>query len=171
MKGLFIKAVDLKRGTIIDGSLDEDIIIPFIDNAQVMNIQPYLGSKLFNRLSAGIVAGDLTTDEEFLIDNYIQDSLIFFTVADYLPFSGFKIQAGGTYAHTSDNAILATPNELDKLAVKYLERAHIFASRLVEYLCANSELFPLYTEAQIAPDMTPDKDVEFYAGFYMGDSI
>ena len=171
MIGLFITATDLKKGTIIDGSVDDDILTPFIETAQVFHIQNYTGSKLYNRLSDGIIAGDLNPDEEYLLDNFISDAMINYTIADYLPFSAFKIKAGGTYAHTSDNALVASSAELDKLSAKYKERGEYYAKRLVEYLCKESAKYPEYTEAQTAPDITPDTSVDYAGGFYLGNSI
>ena len=48
-KALFITINDLKRKSIIDGNVDADKLIQFIEVAQDTHIQNYLGGKLYNR--------------------------------------------------------------------------------------------------------------------------
>ena len=56
---LFISRNDLVKNTIIDGSVDTDKLLPFIKISQQMHIQNYLGSELYNKISALITAGTL----------------------------------------------------------------------------------------------------------------
>ena len=48
---LFINRTDLVRNTIIAGSVDTDKFIMFIKIAQVMHLQNYMGSALYNEIS------------------------------------------------------------------------------------------------------------------------
>ena len=54
-KALFITINDLKRKSIIDGNVDADKLIQFIEVAQDTHIQNYLGGKLYNRLQALVI--------------------------------------------------------------------------------------------------------------------
>ena len=60
MKALFITLQELKRKSIIDGNVDTDKFIQFIKIAQEIHIQNYLGSKLYDKISADIIADSLT---------------------------------------------------------------------------------------------------------------
>ena len=51
-KALFITINDLKRKSIIDGNVDADKLIQFIEVAQDTHIQNYLGGKLYNRVAS-----------------------------------------------------------------------------------------------------------------------
>jgi len=57
---LFIKREDLVRNSILDGNVDTDKFIQFIKIAQQMHIQNYLGTDLYNKISADIIAGTLS---------------------------------------------------------------------------------------------------------------
>ena len=46
---LFIKPIDLKRNSIIDGSVDVDKFIGFVKIAQQIHIRNYLGTDLYNK--------------------------------------------------------------------------------------------------------------------------
>ena len=57
-KALFITVIDLKRKSIIDGNLDADKVIQFIEVAQDTHIQNYLGTDLYNKLQTLITTGN-----------------------------------------------------------------------------------------------------------------
>jgi hypothetical protein len=59
---LFITRTDLVRNSILDGNVDTDKFIQFIKIAQEIHVKNYLGSKLYNKISADIVAGTLSGD-------------------------------------------------------------------------------------------------------------
>jgi len=59
MKALFITLKELKRKSIFDGNIDADKIIQFIEVAQDTEIQTYLGTKLYDKLQADIIADTL----------------------------------------------------------------------------------------------------------------
>ena len=79
---LFIKREDLVRNSIIDGNVDTDKFIQFIKIAQQMHIQNYLGTDLYNKISADIIAGTLSGDYLTLVNDYIQPMLIHFAMVD-----------------------------------------------------------------------------------------
>ena len=59
---LFIKRTDLVRNSILDGNVDTDKFIQFIKIAQEIHVRNYLGSDLYNKISADIVASTLAGD-------------------------------------------------------------------------------------------------------------
>ena len=54
-KALFITINDLKRKSIIDGNVDADKLIQFIEVAQDTHIQNYLGGLLYNKIQSLII--------------------------------------------------------------------------------------------------------------------
>ena len=165
---LFIDSETLKRNTIINGSTDPDKFMQFIKIAQNIHIQNLLGTDLYERLQAGIIADDLTADESTLIDDYVQDCLIHYASAEYLPFSAFQINNGGVYKHTSENAQTTTSDDIDKLAKAERSYAEYYAKRLVAYLCNNSSTYPEYS-TNTEDDIYPSKKVRYTNGWYLGD--
>ena len=93
-KALFITINDLKRKSIIDGNVDADKLIQFIEVAQDTHIQNYLGGKLYNRLQALVISGDINdvanVKYKNLIDIYIKPMLVWFTQSAYLPFAMYQ---------------------------------------------------------------------------------
>ena len=157
---LFITPTDLKRNSLIDGNVDVDKFIQFIKIAQQIHIQNYLGTALYDRISADVIAGTLTGNYLFLVNEYIKDMLIHFAMVDYLPFAAYQVANGGVFKHISENSESVTKNEVDTLIDKHRNFAQFYTRRFIDYICFNNNLFPEYNANQNA-DMYPDTDANF----------
>lgn len=157
---LFIKRQDIVRNSILDGNVDTDKFIQFIKIAQEIHIKNYLGSKLYDKISADIIAGTLGGDYLDLVNEYVQPMLIHFAMVDYLPFAAYSIKNGGIYKHTSENAETATKEEVDYLVGRERDIAEYYTRRFVDYMSFNQATFPEYT-SNVNDDVHPDHDATF----------
>ena len=96
-KALFITRHDISVFTAANGSIDSDKLLPFINQAQDIHIQNYLGTDLYNKIQADIVAGTLTGNYLNLVNDYIKDMLLHWSMVEYLPYAGVNIANGGIY--------------------------------------------------------------------------
>ena len=76
---IFISETRLRQFTDMNNNLSSELIKNAIREAQDIQIQRILGTKLYNRLIAGVDAADLTTNETALLNNYIADALIYWS--------------------------------------------------------------------------------------------
>ena len=83
---LFISRTDLVKNSILDGNTDTDLFLQYVRISQEIHIQSALGTKLYDRISADIIAGTLTGDYLSLVTDYVQPMLIHYAMTDYLPF-------------------------------------------------------------------------------------
>jgi len=157
---LFISRTDLVKNTILDGNVDTDKFIQFIKIAQEIHIRNYLGTKLYDYISARIIAGNLTGAYLTLVNNYVQDMLIHYAMVDYLPFAAYQIKNGGVFKHTSENSISVDKNEIDYLVNKEREFAEYYTRRMIDYVTYNISSFPEYNTNN-NEDVYPDKDSLF----------
>jgi hypothetical protein len=157
---LFITPKDLKQNSLIDGNVDTDKFIQFIKIAQEIHIQNFLGTRLYDKISADIIAGTLTGNYLSLVSDYVKDMLIHYAMVDYLPFSAYQVANGGVYKHNSENSVNATKSEIDALCEKHRQFAQFYTRRFIDYMCFNNELFPEYNQNQ-NEDMYPDKESNF----------
>jgi hypothetical protein len=156
---LFIKREDLVKNTALSGSVDTDKFIQFIKLAQEIHIRNYLGSDLYDRISADIIANTLTGNYLSLVNDYIQDMLIHYAMAEYLPFAAYTISNGGVYKHNSENSQIASKSEVDILISKERNYAEYYTNRFVDYMSFNaSSKFPEYYSNN-NEEIYPDKDV------------
>ena len=157
---LFIKRQDLVRNSIINGSVDTDLFITYIKEAQQIHIRNYLGTDLYNKISADIIAGTLSGDYLDLVNTYVQPMLIYYAMVDYLPFASYQVKNGGVLKHRSENADSATKEEVDFLTNKYRDKAEYFTRRFIDYMSFNQESFPeYYTNSN--DDIHPDTNATF----------
>ncbi len=160
---LFINRTDLVRNSIMDGNIDTDKFIFFISTAQKIHIQEYLGTKMYDGLTAAIVAGiDLPANARWklLLDDYVVDMLIWFTQVDYLPWASYQLRNGGMMKHRSENAETVSKEEIDFLVEKARTNAEWYSRRFIDFMGFNQTLYPEYTN-NINDDIYPSYDATF----------
>ena len=157
---LFINRTDLVKNSILDGNVDTDKFIQFIKVAQQIDIQNLLGTDLYNKISADIVAGSLSGNYLSLVNTYVQPTLIWFAQMNYIPFAAYSIKNGGVFKGSSETAETVNKNEVDYLVDKAREYANYYSTRLVDYLQFNTDLFPEYN-SNTDNDIHPDTDATF----------
>ena len=170
MKALFITIADLKAKSIIDGNTDADRLMHHIEVAQDMHVQNYLGGKLYNKMQALILSGDIdlaaNSDYKALQDNYIKPMLVWFTQSEYLPFAMFKIDNGGVSKHRSESADTLDFREVDRMTSKVTDRAEFYTKRFLDYICFNTQKFPEYNNNSNG-DVYPDKDANNFSSWVL----
>lgn len=154
---LFVTTTDVKRFTIVDGNVDNDKFIQFIEIAQTIYIQNILGTDLFEALQSKISGSTLTGDYETLVETWIKPCLIWYAFHEYLTWAGVTVGNKGVFKHTSEAAIVVEPAELNVLLDKAKSYADYYQGRLNDYLCANSGLFPEYVTNSNG-DVAPSSD-------------
>tara|TARA_R110000744_G_scaffold84129_1_gene164740 strand:- start:272 stop:781 length:510 start_codon:yes stop_codon:yes gene_type:complete len=160
---LFINRTDLVRNSIMDGNVDTDKFIQFIKLAQEIHIQNYLGTDMYNGLTAALVAGiDLPANARWktLLDEYVVSMLIWFTQVDYIPFASYQIRNGGMYKHRSENADTVSKEEVDYLVEKARTNAEWYARRFIDFMSFNQTTYPEYT-SNSNDDIYPSYDATF----------
>ena len=160
MKALFITLKELKRKSIIDGNLDQDKLIQFVEVAQDTYIQTQLGTKLYDQLQYEVINSSVTTVNQTLIDTYIKPMLIWYSQATYIPYAAFQISNGGIYKHRSENSDSATQEEIDSLVDQAKITAEFYTQRFIDFMDQNSSDYPLYTASQDG-GMKPERDQNF----------
>jgi len=154
MAALFCNEDKLKSSTAINYNVDTAFLLPFLKIAQDKNMQVILGTDLYRKLEADIVAGTITGNYKVLIDDYVQDSIIHYALVEALPFLSFQIKNGSVTQKNSENGTAANKSDINWLIQKERDTAEFYGQRIVDYLCDNSSLFPEYSSNSGA-DMSP----------------
>ena len=144
-EALLIQPIDLKRFTFVDGNLDVDKILQFVKISQDIHIQSYLGTDLLNKLKADITAGTLSGVYLALLNDYVKDMVIHWSMVEYLGFAAYNVTNKGVYKSTSENAETVEKNEVDFLIQKSRSLAENYSQRFVDYMVYNQSSFPEYT--------------------------
>ena len=159
-QALFITRNDLVKYTAVNGNVDTDKFIQFVKIAQDIHIQNYLGSDLFNKISADIIADNLTGNYLTLVNTYVKPMVIHWAMVEYLPFASYTIANKGIYKHSSENSDTVVKDEVDFLIEKSRNLAQYYTDRFISYMSFNQDLFPEYNSNN-NEDVYPDKNASF----------
>lgn len=158
---LLISESKLKRFTDINNNLDVDLISSVIREAQIIHLTRLLGTKLYDKILSDVDGGTLTGDYKSLVDDYIQDALIYWSYYESLETIYLRPRNAGLVKPTGgENNIDADMALYDKKRQSVKNKAEYFSERLVDYLCYNDSLFPEYGSEQ-NEDIYPDMGTQF----------
>ena len=117
---LLISTDDVTKFTTMSGNMDVDKFIQYIDIAQSLRLEEYLGSELLEALQTKIENEDLTDQYAHLVNKYCKPILIHYAMVEYLPFGAFQIANKGIFKHTAENSESVNKNDVDFLIQKEL---------------------------------------------------
>jgi hypothetical protein len=165
---LFVSRNDIIKRSNLGGNIDPDRIVPSIYTAQQKYILPTLGTVLYNKLQSDVESGSLVNQYKTLIEDYVTDTLVHYTVVEYLPFSIYHIGQAGVLAYQNENLVKPDKRDVDFLLQKSLQSAQYFNERLTDYLIANNPDFPEYWQVTGKSDnIYPDKSRKYNVGWRM----
>jgi hypothetical protein len=163
-KALFITRQDLVTFTSANGNLDVDKFLPYVRLASDIHMQNYLGTELYEKIESLIEAGTLTEllnpNYYNLVNNYLKDMLIYFSMVEYLPFAGVNITNNGIFSTQPENSTVLDKDRVNSLVEKSRDTAQHYTRRMIDYLCYNNNLFPEYNSNSNG-DMYPDDKADF----------
>lgn len=157
---LFISRDEIVKFTALNGNIDSDNFVQWIKLAQDIHIQGYLGTDLFNKINADIVANTLAGNYIMLVNVYIKPMLIHWSMVEFLPFAAYTIANKGVYKHGSENSSNVDKSEIDFLVEKERSIAQNYTRRFIDYMSFNNNLYPEYNTNSNA-DVFPSKEADF----------
>jgi len=141
---LFINEVTLKSRTGISEAIDGKQLKPQIKLAQDMYVQTALGSTLYLRLQSGIEAANLDANETILLNTYVADCLVWYTMS-LLPMSlGYQVFSKGFLQKTAEESQAPSRADLELLENSYKQRGEFYKQRMIDYLRQNYTLYSDY---------------------------
>lgn len=166
---LLISTDTFKARTSLHTNVDPKLIRPDIKYAQDVYILPIMGTAQFLRLQAGIDGSNLTAAETTLLDDYITDTLIYFTLAEMGETLTFQFWNRGVQVKVGENNNQPTITELIDIRNRHRVRAEYYANRLKLYLRENQSTFPLINNAGNGVDtVQPEANTFSEPGLYLG---
>ena len=149
---VLITTTYLKKLTAVNGAVDDNLILPCIYVAQDKWVQPYLGDDLMNYLKTNINA--LTGNYETLWSEYVVKPVVFWSLVELIPKLCYKYQDGTIGQFQTDTYQPISKDAMGDEVDRAKQNAIYYTQRLVDYLCANSSLFPEYTSTT-SPERCP----------------
>jgi hypothetical protein len=168
---LFITRNDIIKNTPLQGAIDADALLPFVRTAQDKYLKNLLGTILFEYLQAQILAnttGTLSSYYQALLDDYIKNTLIWYSTVEYIPFSSVQFKSNGAVKQQSEQGIAPTKGEIDYLKQIAQTNADYYALRLQNYLIAYSQFIPQYLQSiGNQTQIYPDQSNQYFGGIQL----
>ena len=160
---LYISATRLKKDTALGGSVDDNLIMPYILLAQDMQILPILGTDLDTKLKTEIQADTLANQYKTLVETYIQPALVQFAFTQLMPYLRLRfVNNAVVVMGATDQSSSATYDDLKPVMDTATDAAEFYRQRAIDYLRNNSSSFPEYT-SNSGSDLNPTTN-NYFAG-------
>ena len=163
---LYISSTRIKKDTALGGSVDDNLIMPYILLAQDMYILPILGTDLDAKIKSDIQAGSLTGNYKTLVETYIQPALVQFSFAELAPFMRLRfVNNAIVVMGATEQSSSATYEDLRPVIDRAKDAAEFYRQRCIDYLRNNSSLFSEYT-SNTGSDLDPTT-ANYFAGIQL----
>ena len=159
---LFISTDRIKKDTALGGSVDDNLLLPYILMAQDRYILPVLGTDLNDKLISDIQGSSLSGAYLTLLQTYIQPSLVQYSFATVLPFLRLRMVNNSVVTMNSEQGSSVSHEELKPLINASMDQAEFYRERLIDYIQNNTSSFPEYS-TNTGADLTPTTQ-NYYAG-------
>ena len=167
---LYISSTRLKKDSAIGGSVDDNLIMPYILLAQDMNILPILGTDLDAKLKSEIQGGTLAGAYKTLVETYIQPALVQYSFVSLVPYLRLRfVNNAVVVMGATDQSSSASYEDLEPLMNTATDAAEFYRQRCIDYLRNNSSSFPEYT-SNTGADLDPTTR-NYYAGINLDTNV
>jgi hypothetical protein len=168
----FINVNTIKERSALHTNVDDKLILPEILTAQDMYLLPALGTALYNRLQSGIENNNLNADEVDLLDNFITNPLVYYTLSELPVGLSYQFYNKGLVRKNSENTETPQMQDLIDVASRYRTRAEFYTQRLIKHLkqvSSTSDKFQEYVNYGTGVDIIkPERDA-YQASIWLGD--
>lgn len=172
---LFITEQYLKDRTILDENVDAKYLRVTIEDCQTMRILPILGTALYDQIRSQILSGALTpatvSSNATLLKDYIQPALKFWVMVEMPDVINTKYTNKAVVNKNSDNSQPIEESGVIRQMDRFKDKAEFFSQRLTNYLYANTDTFPLFTNPGSAYDTVHPKSNNYQTGWAMDAEI
>ena len=168
----FINVNTIKERSALHTNVDDKLIRPQILTCQDMYLLPALGTALYNRLQDGIENNNLNADEVDLLDNFITNPLVYYTLSELPVGLSYQFYNKGLVRKNSENTETPQMQDLIDVASRYRTRAEFYTQRLIKHLkqvSSTSDKFQEYVNYGTGVDIIkPERDA-YQASIWLGD--
>lgn len=167
-----ISTQKLKDRSIINDNVDDTLLASSILEAQEIELQEILGTKLYKFILELIQNGLISTvgyeKYKFLVDEYCSKVVLYAATMRALPAVHFKVMNKGVNNQSSDNSQPTSLQELEFLMDRLRNDIDFFSQRLSSFLMEHRQDYPEYMGNYNIDEIQP-KFNQFHSNFVLED--
>jgi len=162
-----ISEAKLRQFTDINNNVDTELIKNAIRESQDIGLQRIIGTALYDKLLSDVDSSSLSGVYKTLVDDYIQDYLLY--AAYYYALDSIYlrsrnnglIQAGGENADSVDRSLYNMKRQSVENKMEY------YAERLTNYIIQENGSYPELNENDLLYEQQPNYDSKYRGGFVL----
>ena len=139
----FITETYLKTNTPITANVDVTDVTPYIATQAALRVQPILGTTFYNYLLTQYNNTALNPDEINLVE-FIQPVIAWRSAEDAVFGLTYQLKNKGLQTQNGDYSASVSRSEVAFGMEHYAQKASFFEQRLIRWLLANRNLFPIF---------------------------
>ena len=150
----------IKSESYINDNLDSSLLLPSIQVAQDMHLQPLIGTNLYKKLMDLVRTGEINNESNVLyktlMDEYIKPFLLYAVQMDIqIPLS-YKMRNTGIIQSNNEHTNNTYLTELQSLKSYYEQKMNFYGLRMSGWLNANSSSIKEYNTAKDCSELPSD---------------
>lgn len=146
----------LKSESYINDNLDPAMILPSIQTAQDMHLQPLIGTKLYKTLMEMVKENKVEGRYKTLMDEYIRPFLIYAVLTDIQIPLAFKNRNAGVIQTNNEYVTNSYMNDVHAIKSYYENKMNFYGLRLSDWLRANNNDIKEYCSKDDCSQMQAD---------------
>lgn len=157
-----ISEAKLRQFTDINDNLDTALIKNAVREAQDISLQRIIGTKLYNKILSDVDASTLTGDYKTLVDDYIQDFLLYAAYYEALEAIYIRPRNNGLLTPTGgENSIEVDRTRFNQKRQSVENKMEFYAERLANYINEEQASFPELNSANKLYEQWPDYGTQY----------
>lgn len=155
---LFVSEEKLKAFSTVNQNVSPLELVPYILQAQDIEIQYQFGSTFYFSLKNQVLTGTVSTENQFLLDNYVGNALVNYGLQRALPFLKYKIYNKSILSPTSESGDSITLEELQFLQEQARGTAEVYMKRCMEWILLHPGDYPVFFSQKVTDGQMPSYD-------------
>lgn len=148
--------------TDVNDMLDTSLIKNAIREAQDIHLQRIIGTQLYNKLLSDVDTSSLTGDYQTLVDDYIQDFLLYAAYYESLEAIYIRPRNNGLLTPTGGENSIEVDRSLFNVKRQSVEnKMEFYAEKLSQYISENEATFPELSTNNKAYEQNPDYSTQY----------
>lgn len=159
---LLVSEEKLKAFTSINQNVSPADLIPYILQSQDIVLQNYIGATYYIELKNQVVTGTVSSNNQFLLDNYIGNALCNWGLFYALPFLKYKIFNKSVVSPTSESSESITLEELKFLMEQVRSAGETYMKRMIEWMVLHPGDYQAYVAPRVLDGQLPERGNPYY---------
>lgn len=166
-----ISEAKVREFTSLNNAVDTALIKNCIRTAQDYALQSVIGTVLYNKLLDDVAAGTISGNYKYLLDNYIQDFLLYAAYYEILEEIFLRPRNNGLLKPTGGENSVEVDLETYNVKRQSVEnKLTYYNERLTNYIIEEDGLFPELNQADKLYEQDPDYTNKYRNPFVMSKS-